>query len=209
MIKAEINDSELRELFLKIYDDCNSACALMNSSPRGMLARTEHFENHYDFIQIDHMWSDVTQYVMERYPDSNHDVQVLVDEVVVTYIKAILPHEIPRIISVVLLSFVHGMVNTVSKAHIVFYVYSLVAWIGFWVLLTWGINKRGLDSINRLGMLTLASCVLNVAVVAAVIFTQTRYMIYNMPLFYVTGFLMLDKFVESAGSNNKTKLPIP
>ncbi len=41
------------------------------------------------------------------------------------------------------------------------------------------------------GCLVLAGIVLNVGLVSAVIFCQTRYTIYNMPLFYVAGIVMM------------------
>ncbi|MBO6299782.1 MAG: hypothetical protein J6N53_13155 [Lachnospiraceae bacterium] len=43
------------------------------------------------------------------------------------------------------------------------------------------------------GLFVLLAILVNVGVAAALIFCQTRYMIYNMALFYVAGILMLWK----------------
>ena len=63
----------------------------------------------------------------------------------------------------------------------------------------WGINwkKRGFESReNKLAFYTAFSILLNVGAVSAVIFCQTRYMIYNMPLFYMCGYLLLRSTLE-------------
>ena len=44
--------------------------------------------------------------------------------------------------------------------------------------------------------IVLLSILVNVAVVSAVIFCQSRYTIYNMALFYVSGLLMLSDAVS-------------
>lgn len=43
----------------------------------------------------------------------------------------------------------------------------------------------------KIAALTLLSIIMNVAIVSAVIFCQIRYTIYNMPLFYISGLLLL------------------
>ena len=45
-----------------------------------------------------------------------------------------------------------------------------------------------------LAVYTLLAVMINVAVVSATIFCQTRYMIYNMPLFYISLVLLPSSF---------------
>ena len=53
-------------------------------------------------------------------------------------------------------------------------------------------KKRGqMDETVKMCLLTLLSIVVNVGLVSAVIFCQTRYTIYNMPLFYMSGVVLL------------------
>ncbi|MFI3212540.1 MAG: hypothetical protein R3Y24_04280, partial [Eubacteriales bacterium] len=47
------------------------------------------------------------------------------------------------------------------------------------------------DSISTICILSLLGIVINVGLVSAVIFCQTRYTIYNMPLFYMSGLVLL------------------
>ena len=52
------------------------------------------------------------------------------------------------------------------------------------------IKKKARPEVVQFSMLVLLCIIVNVAVVSAVIFCQSRYTIYNMPLFYMGGVLM-------------------
>lgn len=58
-------------------------------------------------------------------------------------------------------------------------------------MLVWNVRKNGMNAVSVLAVLSLISILVNVTVVSAVIFCQSRYTIYNMPLFYISGLLLL------------------
>lgn len=66
------------------------------------------------------------------------------------------------------------------------------------------IRKRN-EKICLFAFVTLVAILLNVALVSVVIFCQTRYMIYNTALFYISFLLMADTFIEERIKFGKRK----
>ena len=60
-----------------------------------------------------------------------------------------------------------------------------------------------MDDVVKLCLLVMISIILNVGVVSAVIFCQTRYTIYNMPLFYSAFLVLICKIWELRRSEKK------
>lgn len=58
------------------------------------------------------------------------------------------------------------------------------------------IRFEGMTELSVMAIITILAIVINVAVVSMVIFCQTRYTIYNMPLFYITLWILFIKNVE-------------
>lgn len=199
-----IENEEVRQVFLDVYDLCAEKEYLMNQSPKGWLNEVSHFGDNYDFIQLDTL----CVYLDEHIADLEYRQDIEIDEVREDLVKseiirALLPHEVGRIIKVIWNNFLSGLVNTVAKRTPILCLYSAIAYavyIGLFVFLC--VCKRNKALLTFAG-LTMASIVINVGVVSAVIFTQTRYVIYNMPFFYVAGVLMFYETVQYFRLKNK------
>ena len=194
-----IEDAEVRQVFLDIYDICDSKGYLMNNAPKNWYDACDHFSDHYDLIQLDTM----VAYLKEVVPNMEYAGEVSNDEVRMDLVKAeinrsLLPHEIPRIMEVMKNNFFNGMVNTVAKRTPLLCIYSLLAYLAYaflYITLIIMGKKKGFTfsckSTLIFATFTMISIVANVLLVSAVIFSQTRYVIYNMPAFYIALVLMM------------------
>ena len=194
-----IDNDEIRDLFLDVYDTCNKNGYLMNHSPKGWFDEVTHFSDHYDLIQL----NTLALTLDDRVPDMQYAQEIETDSIRIDMvkreiIKALLPHEIPRILKVMFNNFLAGLVNTVAQRTHLLCIYSIFIYIVYIALLSCLIKrefkKKYTDTQNAIlifSILVFVSIILNVTLVAAVIFCQTRYVIYNMALFYIAGILML------------------
>ncbi len=186
-----IEDQQLRSLYEQIYDACEAGGYLKESAGVGWHARAAHFEEHYDHIQIDTMWRMVREHVYEREEGDPSYLEEQVDLLTQEMIDAVLPRIKGRLVRTFLDSYLVGLVTTVAQCTPVLMGYAAFAYAAYIALLFWNLHKNGLDRLSLLGIFTLLSIVGNVTVVSALIFCQTRYTIYNMPLFYCSGLLLL------------------
>ena len=200
-----IENEEIRQVFLDVYDICNENGYLMNNAPVGWFDEVSHFADHYDLIQLDTL----SLYLIEaiekmEYARGTASDSIRIDMVKSEIISALLPHEIPRIIKVMFNNFLAGMVNTVAQRTPALCMYAVFIYICYFTLLFFLIlhgKKKGFTYTNKLtitfSILVMLRTICNVTLVAAVIFCQTRYVIYNMALFYIAGILMLWELYKS------------
>ncbi len=185
-------DPQLQGIYLQIYDACDVNKWLMHDAPSGFSAFEEHFANNYDHIQLDTMQLMLEDYVKSNsysgFTDSMTKTEKL-DVIRSSFNKSLIPHETDRLLIVFGCNFLNGLINTVAKRHFILSVYAAIIYILF-IVAAFGVMKKNREN-NILVTLTVLSILGNVTLVAAVIFTQTRYTIYNMPLFYITLILML------------------
>ncbi|MDD2972485.1 MAG: hypothetical protein PHE02_10190 [Lachnospiraceae bacterium] len=191
-----IEDPQIRQLFLDIYDVCREKGYLGQSAGEGWYNEVTHFGDYYDSIQIDTMWPMIHDYVdgeNEALVENGEymDREIETDRIMTEMIRAIFPHDYLRIGKVLFNNFLSGLVTTVAQRTPILVWYSIVAYLGYLGVLLYNLRLNKLSKTNIFALLTLVSIIGNVALVSAVIFCQTRYTVYNMPLFYMAGLLML------------------
>lgn len=207
-----IQDNEIRDLFEDILSICTDSGytrqTCQEESLRGMVS---FFADHYDHIQIDTMWPMIEDFSAGKISDPENMVarETMTDEVTSQIISDLLPHTWTRIAEIFWGSCIHGYFNTVAKDHSVLNVFSVILGILYILLLAiqirkdwWCAKDRSseiqvkqkmeiLSKASLLGIYVIAAMGLNIAVVSMFIFCQTRYMIYNMPLFYIALIVLL------------------
>lgn len=188
----QIEDERIRNLFNDIYDVCDGENSMYHSAGDSMYDRINHFGDHYDMIQIDHMVPMMREFAGAEYNPSNEsERETIVDNISRTFAKSIIPVIWPKLIGLFGRNFFHGIVNTVGKATIkIMYPYAVIIMAVYVFLLVLNIRKRKLNFTNLFAIYTLVAIALNVAGVSATIFCQVRYMIYMMPLFYICFILL-------------------
>ncbi|MGN0376378.1 MAG: hypothetical protein ACI4ED_01965 [Suilimivivens sp.] len=185
-----IEDSNLRLLSEEIYAICNENGYLKQSAEEGWYNRVTHFGDYYDCIQIDTMWPAIEHYVVENYSGDTVALENQVDSLTNEIISSLLPHVWPEILSCFVDNFLSGLITTVAQRKPILIIYSMLIYLIYMILLAINLKREGLKPLSLFSMLTLISVVINVAIVSAVIFCQTRYTIYNMPLFYISLLLL-------------------
>ena len=122
--------------------------------------------------------------------------------------QSLLPVCLPSIIGCFFDNLLSGLVTTVAVRTPVLVIFSLCLYGGYLFLLLFLLKKGGRREVTIFSALVLLSILVNVGVVSAVIFCQSRYTIYNMPLFYMSGLLMLAES-PSVLKQEKQKSAVP
>ena len=209
-----IQDESAKQLFLNIYDICDANGYLGSHAGDGWFEEVSHFGNHYDHIQIDTMWPMILQHSMETVNLQYQNISITENELNTLYdletdrlnsimISSILPHQIPELAKSLFNNFLSGLVITIAQLKQILVPYTIIMFLIYFLLtgrLLWILyyNKK-LSSDDKtlitnnlvFSVITLLGIFFNVLLVSAVIFCQTRYTIYNMPLFYMTGAILL------------------
>lgn len=209
-----LKDEDTKQLFLNIYDTCDEMGYLGNHAGEGWLQEVDHFGDHYDHIQINTMWPMILQHAREninlQYANTDasegelktlYDLET--DRLNSVIISSILPHQLPKLAKCLFNNFLSGLVTTIAQLKQILLPYSLVMYSLYFLLLgrlLWYYirNKKyvseSADTTEKtivFSFITLLGIFFNVFLVSAVIFCQTRYTIYNMPLFYMAGAVLL------------------
>ena len=198
-----IKDEKARDLFYQIYDICDSKEYLKHSAGQGWYNRVNHFGDHYDHIQIDTMWPTIQNYVRENYEGGEIYLEQKVDEITNQIIVGLFPTVWTKVLGCFIDNFLSGLVTTVAKRHPILIIYSFVVYILYLIMLIAHIKREGMTKLAFLAIYTMLSIIINVAVVSMVIFCQTRYTIYNMPLFYITFWILFIKSISHRSLSDK------
>lgn len=197
-----IKDESTRELFIKIYEECERRDILKNSiSNDNWYKRVKHFSDSYDCIQLETLGPIAEEYLEEKYPNNNN-YGVLKDKYDKEMVMSLLPSVLPKLISIFADSVLSGLMITISADKEIFIVYSIIVYLLYIALLIINIKKNGFDNYALFSIFSLLSTIINVCFVSLVIFCQTRYMIYNMPLFYISMYLLLINLINKKRLTN-------
>lgn len=209
-----IEDTEVRQLFLDICSACDESGYSGSHAGDGWFQEVNHFGDHYDLIQINTMYPMIYQQARENiyplYEDANLTetefgalCNMETDRLTSIIVNSVLPHQIPKLIKTLFNNFLSGLVITVAQLRQILVPYTVIMFLLYLVLtgrlaMYWHKNRNcNIASIALaeknvvFSLITLTGIFFNVLLVSAVIFCQTRYTIYNMPLFYMAGAVLL------------------
>ena len=221
-----IEEEDIQQLFLKIYNVCDSKQYLASHAEQGWFSEVNHFGDHYDHIQIDTLWPMILEHAKEtvnkQYPGVNEEeLKTLYDKETdrlnSVIIKSILPHQIPDLIKTLWNNFLSGLLITIAQLRKIFIPYAIIMFSLYLVLtgylICYLLKKPSPEDILYhlsekiiiFSLLTLIGIFSNILLVSTVIFCQNRYTIYNMPLFYMTGAVLLYQFIINIRYNFSRK----
>lgn len=209
-----IKEDDVKQLFLNIYDACDKKGYLGSHAAKGWFHEVNHFSDHYDHIQINTMWPMIQQHSIEtinsQYSHANLSLEELktlydleTDRLNTIMIRSVLPHQLPELIKSLINNFLSGLVITIAQFRQILVPYTIIMFLLYFILtgrlaFYWYHNRNvssekvDLALKNAIfALITLLGIFFNILLVSTVIFCQTRYTIYNMPLFYMAGAILL------------------
>lgn len=185
-----IADGELRGLFEEIYRAADENRLLSSYAPKNWRGRVVHFGKNYDHIQFDCLRDTARAHAQAKYGDDELAVSLELDRINDGLNAALLPGGWTRLLRTACDSFLAGLVMTALTLNRIFVPVAALLYAALLALLVWCIrNRRERPAI--FAVLALAAIAANVALIALTIFSQARYTIYNMPIFYAALYLLL------------------
>lgn len=195
----DIEQEEHREIFMEIMKRADKLQYHLAYAGEGW----QEIENHYS-LSYDRIKFDIVNVVIREYQDANEVPQEQREEhyhaIAGTLMKELLPGSIPKLIKLFFCNVIHGMITTVLKVHPVLNwgaLFLYAAYIGLFVLLCWKKSYQSATSALPFAAITMLSILGTVSLTSITIYCQMRYMLYNTPLFYQAGLVMLWQLWEA------------
>jgi len=191
-----IKDEANKEIFLEIMRRADEKQYNLAYAEEGWHGLENHYSLSYDRIKFD-----IVNVVVREYQDEHGIVQELREahyhNIASTLMKELLPGSIPNIIKLFGCNVITGMITTVLKVHPILNwgaLFLYMAYIGLFVFLCWNKSYKKISvSALPLAAITMLSILGIVCLTSITIYCQMRYMLYNTPLFYQAGFIMLSE----------------
>ena len=188
--KELIENQELSALYEEIYSKLDQEQLNYKYAPEGLLNLETHYAQCYDLIAITTVQPMIKDYVRAQGVTDETQISIGADEARTQIMKAVLIDNLPQMAKVYLASVVHGLILTIAKQHPILNLYALLCYLLYLCMLGFLLKKQGKTDTVKVAALTGLLVITNVMLTAAVIFSQTRYMLYNMALCYIAAVLL-------------------
>lgn len=187
-----IKDEMVKKLYYDIWDTCYEKGYLKcNTNVDSWYERNNHFASSYDNIQLRTMWDKMKEYAGSNSSYSDIEMELEVDRYNNVIISSLLQKVWKDVLLTIIDSFFFGLLITISAEGKIFMPIATIVYVLYLTSLFMNVRKNGINKTNALCIFTLLSVVFNVGLVSTFIFCQTRYTIYNMPLFYISFLILL------------------
>lgn len=189
-----IDDDALRALFYEMYDSADADKMNYKYASPGILNKAAYHEQCHDALNFTYFGEPAKRYVGETqgiYADRYQELMIAVDEVAAEISAELMPRVAGRYVMNYFYVTALGFIRTVAYENTILAWYTIAIYITAVVLmvLLWKRNPGSrAASFMAVVLLTIAG---NVCATALMIQCISRYMIYNLPLFYMAGFLEL------------------
>ncbi len=199
-------DGVLKEFYEEIRVRADAEGLNMRYAPEGWTGLTTHYADSYDAIGYGIVNPVFHDYIRE-YGDGNPIHEALQYDVYCSdMIKVLIRQEKGKLVWLVAANIWKGFVNSVARENRFLNVYALLVYLLYTGLYIAGVRRRRCwnrpDETAAFAEIVLLGLALNCGVVGVTIFTQPRYMIYSMGLFYCALAVML---YDEAGNLREKK----
>lgn len=189
-----ITDDGLRDLFYEIYDKADADRMNYKYAPSGILGRAAYHEECHDELNFTYFSEPAKRYVGETqgiYPDRYQELMIAVDEIAAELSSELLPQVSGRYAANYMNVIALGFIRTVAYENVFLVWYAVLIYIAAvaMTVVLWRHDPKSMAaSFMAVVLLTIVG---NVCATALMIQCISRYMIYNLPLFYMAGLLEL------------------
>ncbi|MEE1255089.1 MAG: hypothetical protein UHN47_01040 [Lachnospiraceae bacterium] len=189
-----IEEEDLRTAYYEIFDRAYADGMNYRFSPDGLLARAAHHEDCHDSLNFDYFAVVAKEYVTATTGITVEDYQrmmVEVDKVAASLMAELLPQVLLRYLYNYIAMVMMGLIRSVAFLHPIFNWYSFAIYLIAVILMIYVWMKKPCSKAAPFMALVLLMIMGNVAGTSLMIQCISRYMLYNLPLFYMAGFLLL------------------
>lgn len=200
--KELFGDGAVKELYLEIMAQADEQQILYRYAEPGWLSISGHFADSYDAIGYGIINPVVEEYLLEHNDLTRVELALQFDEICDEMSKILIKQSLMPMMQVYAYNIVKGFVNSVARANILLSIYAIAVYFAMGAAAVYlmirkkkeEINAQEKEQIDRslsLAFIVIVSIAVNSFAVGFTIFTQPRYMIYSMGLFYTAGCMLL------------------
>lgn len=198
-----IADQDARVMFELSYRLAKEQGATYQDAPEGFFNRAAHLEKWHDAIKfemIEEPWRQLhdREGFIDYIPEN-----VESDRIAATIGKSLLPAVLGRWLYDYLALACYGLIRSIAVVHPLLNWYALTAYLAYIVLAALAWRKNHNSNAVWLAAFSLLAVLANVFATSMIIMCLSRYVIYGLPLFYVSGLMLL---YELAGGKNAGEL---
>lgn len=199
-----IVDRDARVMFELSYRLAKEQGATYQDAPEGFFNRAAHLEKWHDAIKfemIEEPWRQLhdREGFIDYIPEN-----VESDRIAATIVKSLLPAVRGRWLYDYLALACYGLIRSIAVVHPLLNWYALTAYLAYIVLAALAWRKNHNSNAVWLAAFSLLAVLANVFATSMIIMCLSRYVIYGLPLFYVSGLMLL---YELAGGKTAHRLP--
>lgn len=199
-----IVDQDARVMFELSYRLAKEQGATYQDAPEGFFNRAVHLEKWHDAIKfemIEEPWRQLhdREGFIDYIPEN-----VESDRIAATIGKSLLPAVLGRWLYDYLALACYGLIRSIAVVHPLLNWYALTAYLAYIVLAALAWRKNHNSNAVWLAAFSLLAVLANVFATSMIIMCLSRYVIYGLPLFYVSGLMLL---YELAGGKTAHRLP--
>ena len=199
-----IVDQDARVMFELSYRLAKEQGATYQDAPEGFFNRAVHLEKWHDAIKfemIEEPWRQLhdREGFIDYIPEN-----VESDRIAATIGKSLLPAVLGRWLYDYLALACYGLIRSIAVVHPLLNWYALTAYLAYIVLAALAWRKNHNSNAVWLAAFSLLAVLANVFATSMIIMCLSRYVIYGLPLFYVSGLMLL---YELAGGKPAHRLP--
>lgn len=199
-----IVDQDARVMFELSYRLAKEQGATYQDAPEGFFNRAAHLEKWHDAIKfemIEEPWRQLhdREGFIDYIPEN-----VESDRIAATIVKSLLPAVLGRWLYDYLALACYGLIRSIAVVHPLLNWYALTAYLAYIVLAALAWRKNHNSNAVWLAAFSLLAVLANVFATSMIIMCLSRYVIYGLPLFYVSGLTLL---YELAGGKTAHRLP--
>lgn len=198
-----IADQDARVMFELSYRLAKEQGATYQDAPEGFFNRAAHLEKWHDAIKfemIEEPWRQLhdREGFIDYIPEN-----VESDRIAATIVKSLLPAVLGRWLYDYLALACYGLIRSIAVVHRLLNWYALTAYLAYIVLAALAWRKNHNSNAVWLAAFSLLAVLANVFATSMIIMCLSRYVIYGLPLFYVSGLMLL---YELAGGKTAHRL---
>ena len=198
-----IADQDARVMFELSYRLAKEQGATYQDAPEGFFNQAAHLEKWHDAIKfemIEEPWRQLhdREGFIDYIPEN-----VESDRIAATIVKSLLPAVLGRWLYDYLALACYGLIRSIAVVHPLLNWYALTAYLAYIVLAALAWRKNHNSNAVWLAAFSLLAVLANVFATSMIIMCLSRYVIYGLPLFYVSGLMLL---YELAGGKTAGEL---